>query len=1144
MATYNLDFQAKLNANNFQSGIKNMTKEVNTLGDSFKKLGQVALSVLGGVGIMATVKKSISLFAEQEQSTLKLKFAVEQFANGNKKLFKSLQDLGGQLQKNIGVGNEYVENLASIGLSVGISSDKILEATKSSILLSKALGVDANTLLRGFAQTLEGQTGLLSRYIPELRNFTEEQLKNGEAIDFIAQKFGNLENALKGTAQSSLDKLQASIGDIGEVLGKSFAPLLGIIADKMFDLANAFGEAGSILGGLKKMFVDYYNSLGIIAKGIVTFGGSFIVFSILSKAWIKTVKIFKEGSKIMVGLFKAVSSPAFLTFLGIVTVLEIFRTAWNNNWGGIQEKTMKIWNKISPIFDSIKNWFIENGSKFIKWTWDLGGKAWNWIKDTWKTVEPYIKSAFNWLWEKGKQTVSWGLNILGEGWNFLQNTWKIIEPFIKNIFSWLWDKGKQAVSWSLDILGKGWEWLKNTWQKVEPFIEKAFKWIWEKGSQAVDWGLNLVGNIWENIKTGDIVDKIANLKDKINENIQKTWKLGIEFAEKGWEWLKNVLSQEDIKSVWNLTLKPLGEAIWNLLPDWLKDKISTTWNVIANKAGKVWDSLPDVTKEQLKTTWSILTKITGAFWLSFRKITLWLMNGVEKVFELKFDVFGKMWETFLNVYNYVKDGIKNFTLNISAIIPDWVKKLYNWFLGNNSSIQKSNITTTPAGMERYYQWNPHATGYIPKFATGNIAYLDRNGVIKGEGSDTSDNILAWLSPGEAVINAKATRAYLPLLKAINSMKLPRYATGNLDGGLSGGNVGTPSSVTEAINQVVEQLTNDLNTLSNAVTGIAGQLLGIDFSQLEAQIDNLSTNKFSEMGKQLDQLNTETQKLSENFMDMEDPIQKLKNNIESMTDNPILQGASGGITDALIKKTDLGIAGGTDTMITSTIPGLETFANIMEGQINPLLSGFAQAFGILPGIGGALSGILQALIPAFSSFFGITSLIVPIVQGIFSVLSPVINSILKPLFDALRSVGQVIAVILLPAFFVLKLALLPVVAVINAVTWAFDQIILWANSLPFIGGFLSADEVKQKQRSYSQRMDEYIHPEKYAEQQNYGGVAESTMGQEFSASKTQNITYNTEIKLESVYAFDTDDKPVRQLAEKVKQIFIEEGVIPS
>src|SRR5690606_365735 len=60
----------------------------------------------------------------------------------------------------------------------------------------------------------------------------------------------------------------------------------------------------------------------------------------------------------------------------------------------------------------------------------------------------------------------------------------------------------------------------------------------------------------------------------------------------------------------------------------------------------------------------------------------------------------------------------------------------------------------------------------PKFATG--------GILRGPGTGTSDSILARLSNGEGIINARAVRHYGPeLVHAINRLRLPGFAEGGI-----------------------------------------------------------------------------------------------------------------------------------------------------------------------------------------------------------------------------------------------------------------------------------------------------------------------------------------------------------------------------
>lgn len=75
-----------------------------------------------------------------------------------------------------------------------------------------------------------------------------------------------------------------------------------------------------------------------------------------------------------------------------------------------------------------------------------------------------------------------------------------------------------------------------------------------------------------------------------------------------------------------------------------------------------------------------------------------------------------------------------------------------------------------------------ANKYFERYASG--------GLISGPGTGTSDSILARLSHGEYVVNAKATQQHLPMLEKINGGGLPGYDSGGFIG--PGGEPPSPS----------------------------------------------------------------------------------------------------------------------------------------------------------------------------------------------------------------------------------------------------------------------------------------------------------------------------------------------------------------
>lgn len=72
-----------------------------------------------------------------------------------------------------------------------------------------------------------------------------------------------------------------------------------------------------------------------------------------------------------------------------------------------------------------------------------------------------------------------------------------------------------------------------------------------------------------------------------------------------------------------------------------------------------------------------------------------------------------------------------------------------------------------------------ADGLIPRFS-GGAAFVSRSGIISGPGGPRSDGILAWVSNGEAIINAASVKRYgTDMIGALNENRFPKFADGNV-----------------------------------------------------------------------------------------------------------------------------------------------------------------------------------------------------------------------------------------------------------------------------------------------------------------------------------------------------------------------------
>ncbi|MFF7982277.1 phage tail tape measure protein [Streptomyces sp. NPDC007901] len=165
------------------------------------------------------------------------------------------------------------------------------------------------------------------------------------------------------------------------------------------------------------------------------------------------------------------------------------------------------------------------------------------------------------------------------------------------------------------------------------------------------------------------------------------------------------------------------------------------------------------------------------------------------------------------IQNYI-DGVHGKTVGVGVYTTEYYKKVQ---AGGGAGVQ------LPKGGQA-------RGGLVPGYGAGGAVQIAPNGLLSGPGTGTSDSILALFASGamgrvantEFVVNAAATKRWLPLLKAINANRLAR-------GGLASGGIpgftytptgqavlGGPSDAKERYDKEVEDLKKAWDDLNKAL----------------------------------------------------------------------------------------------------------------------------------------------------------------------------------------------------------------------------------------------------------------------------------------------------------------------------------------
>ena len=157
--------------------------------------------------------------------------------------------------------------------------------------------------------------------------------------------------------------------------------------------------------------------------------------------------------------------------------------------------------------------------------------------------------------------------------------------------------------------------------------------------------------------------------------------------------------------------------------------------------------------------------IEGSPWKSFED-TAWATAQNTAIQTIGYSIQNYIGRTFRKVLGDADNLFTNLIANVAAALSG--------LLAQQTAFGLFNMATGGSG------------GFLAGFL--NIGGKAEGGMIDGPGTETSDSILARLSKGEFVVKAKATKAFLPILEAINNYDrvnvrpiLNKFAGGGLVG---------------------------------------------------------------------------------------------------------------------------------------------------------------------------------------------------------------------------------------------------------------------------------------------------------------------------------------------------------------------------
>lgn len=280
MADYNISAEITADASGFESGIKkaqkaskNLSKSVSGVIQGLGKsglvgaLGAVGLATGGVVTVLNAVTKVAKKVAQtidecsqayriQYQAEVALATAVNNNPYVDGTATKRLKEFASEMQRVSDVGDEQMLPMMADLIAKGRTEEETMQIMKVALDMSAGGAMSLDTAITQLNATLNGNVGRLGQQNSELKDLTEEELKQGKAVEILGEKYKGLS---KATADSQ-KQLKNAVGDLKENMGQIFeqalAPMRNFFTEVITNLNNSITKSRELKSSMKEVFGD------------------------------------------------------------------------------------------------------------------------------------------------------------------------------------------------------------------------------------------------------------------------------------------------------------------------------------------------------------------------------------------------------------------------------------------------------------------------------------------------------------------------------------------------------------------------------------------------------------------------------------------------------------------------------------------------------------------------------------------------------------------------------------------------------------------------------------------------------------------------------------------------------------------------
>lgn len=443
------------------AGLNTLVKSTEQYAGYLEKLSiQTGVAVENMAALGYAAKQNESSLEELGSSMVRLTRRTQEASQGNQAYIKSYERMGVSFRDINGNIKSTDELLLSLADAFAESTDENLKTQVAFNLLGDS-GYNLIPLLN------QGRQGIVA--------FAEEANRLGIVL--------SRENIAKfGHYGEVMDKWKAGMDGVKMQLATAVVPVFTLLGEK----ANE---------GLESLIAWVRENPKLVAQGVVL-GGVLTTLGLALGAVALGMTIVSKGAVLVRGMFGLLTNP----ILWLIALGLLLYTAWDENWGGIQEKTQVAVDYVLVQLNKLLRWlgWEELPARFKK--------LWADLNEVWSNEQLTFSQ------KVGKSTELVVDFVFGEGtthnikqyWTDLAGIWLDTEKPVIQKFSETFTLTMKFILGPETVasIKNYWDTLKKIWGDSETSFLEKLKLTWDATKIFLGFGLKPEGETYEALKEG------------------------------------------------------------------------------------------------------------------------------------------------------------------------------------------------------------------------------------------------------------------------------------------------------------------------------------------------------------------------------------------------------------------------------------------------------------------------------------------------------------------------------------------------------------------------------------------------------------------------------------------------------------------